>query len=54
MAALQPSVTRVSDEADESDDDLEVEEDYWSDTGLVEALETLDLADGFRDHDCDD
>ena len=31
-----------------------VEEDYWSDTGLVEALETLDLADGFRDHDYDD
>ena len=47
VAAIQ---TSVAGEEPDSDDDLEVEEDGWSDDGLVEALETLNLADGFRDH----
>ena len=52
VAAVQASVTRVDNEVDDlDDDDLEVEEEYWSDDGLVEALETLQLADGFRDQD---
>ena len=45
MAAVQASVTRVDNEVDDlDDDDLEVEEEYWSDDGLVEALETLQLS----------
>ena len=47
VAAIQ---TSVAGEEPDSDDDLEVEEDGWSDDGLVEALETLNKADGFRDH----
>ncbi len=51
VAAVQPLVTRISDEgSEESGDHLEVEEDSWSDNGLVEALETLDLTDGFWDY----
>ena len=56
VAAVQPLVTQVQEE-EESDDDLEVEEDSWSDNGLVEALETLDLTDSFCDyayHECND
>ncbi len=50
MAAVQASVTRVDNEVDDlDDDDLKVEEEYWSDDGLVEVLETLQLADGFQD-----
>ncbi len=37
------------DEGDGPEDDLELEEGNWSNAGLVEALETLELADGFRD-----
>ncbi len=53
---LEGRSTQVQEE-EESDDDLELEEDSWSDDGLVEALETLDLTDGFRDyayHECND
>ena len=49
VAAYQASVNQM-DEGDGSEDDLELDEDNWNDAGLVEALETLELADGFRDN----
>ena len=54
IESVQSLVAGHGEELD-SDDDLDVEEDSWSDDGLVEALETLDLANGFKNNlaDCD-
>ena len=44
---MQASVARQSEPDDDYDEDTGEDEDAWSDGGLVEALETLELADGY-------
>lgn len=52
VAAVRASVAQQDEPEfdDNSNDDMEDDEDNWSDEGLVEAIETLDLTDGHREY----
>ena len=47
---MQASVAKQSEPDDNHDEDIGEDEDAWSDGGLVEALETLELADGYSEY----